>query len=67
MEKINKIRDSFRFKNEIKQKIIAFHEEFRKFFFDVEEEANLAAFLAKVQGACKNDSSVPGFVGAQVA
>ena len=33
---------------------------------DAEEEANLAAFLEKVAGACKNDSSVPGFVGTQV-
>ena len=30
---------------------------------DAEEEAALMAFLTKVQGACKNDSSVQGFVG----
>ena len=33
---------------------------------DAEEQANLATFLAKVSGACKNDSDVPDFIGAQV-
>ena len=33
---------------------------------DPEEEANLAAFLTKIQAACQKDSDVPGFVGSQV-
>ena len=33
---------------------------------DPEEEAQLAAFLQKVSGACQRDASVPGYVGNQV-
>lgn len=31
-----------------------------------QQESDLFAFLQKVQKACKNDSSVPDFVGSQV-
>ena len=33
---------------------------------NAQEEADLAAFLTKISAACKTDSSVPGFVDAQV-
>ena len=33
---------------------------------DADESEKLAAFLTKVQTACKNDSSLPGFIGEQV-